>query len=287
MFIESVSEKPVNEDLAGQYENLFYLLDGASPLQPHPQIPFSSAAWFVLQMEKALHKNASSSLTLEQIVHVCVDDILRSANLEFDSLNMPSATILLVRIKEGALEYFVLGDSVLLIQTKHALHKFSDESIAKLDNQVLAQMELLQKEQGGGFFEKRSQVSSLLEKNRKLKNTPEGYAILDCTHLWAGRALSGSFDLEDVKSFAMMSDGFEQLQSFTKTSDIQFYQMIEDYLDTLFEKLHILQDEDPDAQQVKRLKLRDDTTLLFVNKTDLLPFQNIDPDVTIDLQIYQ
>lgn len=259
----SFSEKPWNEDVWAASGQWAFVLDGASGLSSVSHMaPLTDAAWLVQGLKAWLMEHILDEDSLESIVRSGIQS-LQTVWQQAGGLESPSCTITCLRIHNGQLEYYVLGDSLLLIETPQEVLRFCDPAVEKLDALVIQRMQQLSMEKMEPFLEMRPYVSDMLQKHRHMKNTPEGYWICDLSAEGLPHALQGSLPLEQVQRTALMSDGMMQLQAFRELPDDGFLDLLYRRRAGCFEQLILLQEEDKRCRRVPRLKKRDDTTLVL------------------------
>lgn len=263
IFQAGYSEKVWNEDVWAAGDDYAFVLDGASGLGSHNRMaPMSDACWLVRSLKNWLLLHLHEDRSLEDIIR----DGLKQLSQEYGEctgLESPSCTISCIRIRKGRLEYYVLGDSLLLIETEDRLYSFCDEAVEKLDGLVIARMQELSMEKMKPFLEMRPYVKDMLQKHRLMKNTPEGYWICDLSGAGLCHALQGSLPLNEVRRTALMSDGMMQLREFRRLDNTDFLDLLYRRQSRCFPLLMELQEEDVRCRVLPRLKKRDDTTLVL------------------------
>lgn len=264
------------EDATGFGENYIFALDGASCLTGinlvHPQ---SDARWFAQAVRDGLCSllDKGDARDTEDILREIIAPLQaeyqtgakkRGIPIPDDS---PSAGIALFRIRDRQLEFYGLGDCVGVVATKDGKTQWlNNPSLSSLDKIVIDRMAQLHREQGIPVTQARSLCTDLLIKHRGLKNTEEGYRILDPFGDGIDYACKMRIPLEDVVSVSVFSDGFAQLCDVFKVFG-DFSQlhnaMSKRSLDDLCKELFALQDKDPQCNAYPRFKLRDDTCAVF------------------------
>lgn len=199
--------------------------------------------------EGLAHGTHSGRCPLESIVTRGIRS-LQEIWTQAGGLESPSCTITCLRAQNGRLEYYVLGDSLLLIETPDRVLRFCDPAVEKLDALVIRRMQQLSMEKMEPFLEMRPYVSELLLKHRRMKNTPEGYWICDLSAEGLPHALQGSLPLDQVRRTALMSDGMMQLQTFRELPDDGFLDLLYRRKAGCFEQLILLQEEDKRCRRV-------------------------------------
>ncbi len=306
MYSESRSQKKNNEDVIFASDTLWIVADAASGLTKSDYMQQGSdAAWFSNFLVSSIAKQIetkdqavassdhsddlkNSDLSLSQIL---ANACKQAADLfpACSELEMPSAAIaILYKNKaKNQFEYLVLGDCVLLLETD-TVTKITDPTIAAFDQLALDFMAKSSQEKHQPFLDQRPLANAILIENRKKKNQPGGYFIVDCSTRWLGHELVGTVPLDALKRAALYSDGFDQLQSFLEAdsfllaasnqdekmhteadakgnTDPAFLDYIFANQDSVLDQLYDLQEQDATCTILPRFKLRDDTSLILVD----------------------
>ena len=256
---QTTSEKKYNEDTFCYGNNYAMVLDGASGLDQADRMHTGSdARWFVVELQKEIQKHINDDKQLSFIVSDAIQTLIPlypSVEKSF----MPSGCLSLFRIHDGKAEYIGFGDTVAIIETKEKTYCLYDHAIERLDHIAI---EAMQKSQLP-FAEARESVKDILIKNRTFRNIPNGYCALDLSMDSFAFCIKKSWNIEDVKSVALMSDGFYQLKEFLHQKDDEFLQTLGKQKEKTLPLLYSLQEQDWPCLQLPRLKKRDDTTILF------------------------
>ena len=254
-----MSEKTYNEDTFCYGESYAMVLDGASGLDKADRMHTGSdARWFVVKMQEEIQKHIQDDVSLSTIVANAIQSLLPFYPLVEKSF-MPSGCLSLVRIRNQKVEYIGFGDTVAIIQTKQKTECLYDHAIERLDHMAIDTMQ----KSHLPFLEARKTVTPILVENRKMRNVPGGYCALDLSLDSLAFCIEKSWDLEDVQSIALMSDGFYQLKEFLHQNDDDFLQTLLTQKEKTLPLLYSLQEKDWPCLELPRLKKRDDTTILF------------------------
>ena len=281
MFFESRTEKPVNEDALGISSSVWLIADGASALKGGNRMQTGSdAAWLARSIARSAKRFENLDASIESILKIILNE-LSAAFGECPEDEMPSCTVSIVRASKRtqAFEYFILGDSPLLFALKDRPLRLVDERVAFFDDKVLEAMARIRQNDDLSLKALRAlpEIQSMLIANRAHKNNPEGgYPIVDLNASWFA-PLTGSIPFDEVNGFALYSDGFDQLQGFLHESDDDFVIRLQNDPAGAMDLLWSLQEEDPDARALLRLKKRDDTSLMAVDAKEAL--KNLQSDL--------
>lgn len=268
------------EDAIGYGDTYIFAIDGASCLTGQNLVdPVSDAAWFANQTKQQLcaaldsGDNRTTGTILQEIVAGLKDIYLSAAQQQGLPIpqDSPSAGIALFRQMGNQIEFFGLGDCVGAITTKsRQTHVFCDSVLPQLDKTVLEKMAQLHAKTKKPLLDTRQDCTQLLISNRNLRNQPSGYWILDLSGVGIEHAIHWSIPLVQADKISVFSDGFEQLAGcFGKyQDDVRLHlAMHQNSLNQMYQQLYRLQEEDPQANNFPRFKLRDDACAITANIT--------------------
>ena len=266
-----------NEDAIGFGKDYCFAMDGASCLSGVEVMGRGSdATWMVENVVAALCQrlDGGDNRPTEEILM----DILLPLKAQYLSVlaekgmekpdDSPSAGLALFRKRKGKLEFFGLGDCVGVAALPDGKEFYSlDTNLPNLDNCVLERMAQLHRQTGIPLLQTRSICNDQLLSNRKKRNHPDGYWVLDLdTPEALTNARQFSWELTEPVTIAVFSDGFAQLADVFGIFEGYFEMlcaMEETDLEQLCERLCAAQDADSDCNDYPRFKLRDDTCALL------------------------
>ena len=269
-------QKP-NEDAVGFGKDYCFALDGASCLSGvNVMERGSDAAWLVEQVAAGLCRRLDDGD--DRPTGDILAEILAPLKAEYLSVlaqkgiekpdDSPSAGFALFRKRKGRLEFFGLGDCVGVAALPDGQKFYSlDTSLPNLDNSVLKKMMQLHLQTKTPLLQTRAMCTDLLLSNRKKRNHPDGYWVLDLdSEICLQKARQFSWELTEPVSVAVFSDGFAQLADvfalYPGYFELFSAMQTED-LEQLCLRLRLAQDADPHCNQYPRFKLRDDTCALW------------------------
>lgn len=271
------NERRRNEDITGWGNRYFFVMDGASCLSGINIVDGNSdAAWMVTRIQAALcqHLDAEDPRPTKEILREIVADV-RTEYLSAVTASglpqpddSPSAGIALFRQRGNRLEFFGLGDCVgTAVNPDGSIFCSTDTNLPELDNAVLKNMEDIHRKTGMALTETIRLCRNQLLENRKLRNNPNGYWILDLlSDSGLDNAREFSWELTRPTAAGGFSDGFSQLVDpfgiYADYSDL-FTAMQKTDLEVMFQSLCRAQDADPDCNTFPRFKLRDDTCAMW------------------------
>lgn len=251
-------------------EDWLLLMDGASPLAPSSMEP-SDAAWFVREADRLL--SSRIHLPLMEALRDSMKLIRRS--WKGTSENMPSSGIVFLRLVQGDLQYLLLGDCTLSLElVDGSFFTVEDDALCRLDRIALAELQDHAAKLGKFPRECLPLIQETLRRHRDLRNTPDGYYILDPSGRGLPYSKIGSIPARKIRSVFLTTDGFSQLREFTGESFSSLHKRAKkEGLPSLLGELHHMQEQDSSFNRLPRFKFRDDASAVIakvMRKGDLV-----------------
>lgn len=284
MHILSYSEKsPLknrNEDSAGHFGNLVWVLDGSTPMS---QSSFLSRngddlAWFIRywnsRFETASREDSGESLAsivrrgIENYRDIAESMAERAAH-KTEEYDLPSAALALGRFCEvsSTFEYFILADCSVLHTSPSGgvIDFFTDPSVIPLDRTM---SDMIRKKMSSGETLEQAREHTRTERNtlrRKKRNVPGGYMVLGNDLSAVDYAVSGSFCISKNDSVYLYTDGFAPVFSYGLTTPQELSITEPEDACNLFFQLREREREDTKLDAVDRTNMHDDATILAVH----------------------
>lgn len=263
-----------NEDKITVLENAMWVLDGATGITgSRISNRETDALWYVEEWDKYLRENIYKSKELKEIfkeglLYVKSKYIKFKGFENLEHVDYPCAAITLVRILDNKLEYYVLGDCSLLYSSGNGKSiEIVNKGLIKLEEIILTEMKKVAIERNISMLEARKECSEVVKNIRKLKNTDEGYWILELNEEAIAKGLYGSLEMKEGANLALLSDGFSQYyDTFNLAKDYREFLSIvsRSKIEELYNNLYKAQEEDSLCNKYSRLKKRDDTSLVYI-----------------------
>lgn len=268
------SIKKVNEDITYADEDMAWVLDGATGLiEKNLTSSESDARWFVNEWDKYLKDNLKDKCrTIREIVlegiGIIRERFYKECGLDYiEEIKRPSASISIVRKNGEIIEYFMLGDCTLLIKDIYNnVSKIKDKSLEKFDNRAISEMIKVRDENNISWIEARKIIKPILIENRLLKNTQDGYWILEFDKEAVNHCIEGRLVANEIKNLALMSDGFSAIIDTYKycNEDELIERLIKLGVENTYELIREIEEEDKDILKYYRLKKGDDSSIVFI-----------------------
>jgi hypothetical protein len=267
--------KAQSEDLVQTAHSAAWLFDGASAHDDADACTDHDASWFVRQLSQAVASQ------LSRPVDRGLTDILAAAIGQISILHSqlcpqvpaghgPSATAVIVRRRQQALEYLVLGDSTLLVQTGDGdIHHHSDKRLSAIAPDIRESIRQgLHHGCGYKHAAHRDRLRALHTAERAMRNHDGGYWIASDDPRAALHSLTGRYSLAQptgAHRVALLSDGIERA-----ITHLHLYSDWHELLDSLFDpgipatitRIRNAELADPSASRHPRTTHSDDATAI-------------------------
>ncbi len=250
-----------NEDRYLIYDNVFMVMDGATPLEKCDVKP-SVASWFVSFVKKNLPKTKGNTMQrLEQVSREAYQ-LLKDKGVQSD--NMPSAGLAWAEVYDDKITVYSVGDCEATVVLKDKVaSRIVGQKLIDLDKIAIDKMVEISKNQGISPLKARDQITSLLIKHRNMANKPGGYPVFAPDKVGKFDFLSQTFALEQVDEVYLYTDGFadgfdclgvfeNHSQAFAQSLDV--CQQVENITKACF--------DDPQCKKHPRFKKIDDITVI-------------------------
>jgi hypothetical protein len=210
-----------------------------------------SVPWFTSRLGGALTELTVSGrdLTLPEILSRA---ILRTADAHVSTCDLshprtPQATVVMTRWSEDSLEYLVLSDSTLLLQSPDGtVTPVQDDRLSRLPRSALATDALV---------------------DATVRNREGGFFTAAADPAVASRAVTGTVARAEVRALAALTDGATRwVEKFHEGDWTQCFTLVEkDGARALIERVRALEAADREERKhLRRSKTHDDATAVYV-----------------------
>jgi hypothetical protein len=263
----SIPAKPnqPNEDFVAATPDAVVLLDGAGTPVGSESGCVHGVAWFVRRLGTAL----LSSMTRgddSDLAGCLAASIAEVRSLHADTCDLkhpgsPSATVVALKVREHALDYLVLADSVLVLDLSTELRVLTDDQEAQIGRQFRSKMDALP----NGTREHAKAHREYVESLRAHRNRPGGFWVASTEPEAAMQALTGSVPRAAVRAAAALSDGAGRL---VDRFGLATWEDVLKTLDTLgprelLRQVREAEKSDPHGSRWPRGKAHDDATVAY------------------------
>ncbi|MGX9706550.1 protein phosphatase 2C domain-containing protein [Laceyella tengchongensis] len=270
-------DKNKNEDLVSSFQNVYWVLDGAS-VPNGLMVPSKiDTKWYVEQLDKGI-KKALTSFTepyqLKEVLHYAIQYVLDHSNLrEYRSVAnfvLPSSTVAMVKINNKQMEYLVLGDSYIVTDISDSIRCFTDNRLENVGVEMRSEINHLLQSGNGYHSDSINNIKmNLVKLEVSSRNQKDGYWIASEKPDAAYHAMTGTLEIKTKgKHVLLMTDGFARAVT---TLDLfkswgELLKFVNNYgLDKCLELIRSKESADPQGQTYPRFKQYDDASALLIS----------------------
>ncbi len=268
----TIPAKPdqANEDFVAATTDAVVLLDGAGTPVGSESGCIHGVTWFVRQLGTALLSSLTTSDDPDLVQ--CLAASIREVHaLHVDTCDLahpgsPSATVAALKAREHALDYLVLGDSVLVLDLPEELRVVSDDREASIGRRLRTRMDALP----NGTPEHDEAHREYVEQLRAHRNRPRGFWVASTEPEAAQHALTGSAPRAQIRAAALLSDGASRLVDRFALATWEDTLKVLDTLgpSALLRKVREAENSDSDGSRWPRGKAVDDATVAYCSVND-------------------
>ncbi|MGW0657556.1 protein phosphatase 2C domain-containing protein [Streptodolium elevatio] len=258
-----------NEDFIAAGPNALVLLDGCGTPTGSDSGCSHGVPWYVARLGLNLFTRASSS-TDRSLTDCLADAVEATAALHADTCDLthpgtPSATVIVVRLTGDALDYLVLADSTLVIETTDETHVITDDREALVGSKYRDAMDATP----AGTSEHTAAHRAYVEALRSHRNQPGGFWVAAADPTAATEALTGSVPVSSVVDLSVLSDGASRaVDRFSLTDWPGALELLRrEGPAALITQVRAAEDADPTGARWPRGKAKDDATAAWCRAT--------------------
>ena len=264
-----------NEDIVRVCKYGAWILDGSTGLNKKNLISKESdAKWYVSWWDKYVYENINKDKSLKTIVCEGIENIKQEylstlAGIRLEKLDMPSASVAIVKFYKDKVEYFLLGDCTIVINDINENIILKDDGVCKFDNMIFEKMKKLNKNKSLSVKDKKDILLPYIIENRLKKNSEEGYWILEFDELAVEKSMHDYISINDELKLIISSDGFscayDRYNIFSVENIIQIVE--ENGIEYVNDKVRKLEHEDKNGLIFPRFKESDDSSCAYLHIT--------------------
>ncbi|TMS00219.1 protein phosphatase 2C domain-containing protein [Nonomuraea basaltis] len=264
---ETVAGSPdrVNEDWAAASPNAVIVLDGVTAPRVASRGCRHPVAWFTQQLGVRLLMLLDDDLDMPDALAKAIDQVaeLHRNSCDLESPGVPAAAVAMIRKRgDGTLDYLVLADTVIVLDTDTEMRVVSDSRVEHAAPEELAAT----REEAIGTPEHQAAVARMSVEQLKKRNVPGGYWVAAAEREAAFNALVGHVPVERVRRVAILTDGASRAVDTFNEMD---WAACLDYLQEhgprgLIQHVRRIEQTDPAGARWPRFKVSDDATVAIV-----------------------
>lgn len=260
---QGTPEEP-NEDFAAATADGIVLLDGAG-LAGTTTKCVHGVAWYARHLGGALLAGlADDDRDLTAILAQAIAETaaLHAGTCDLDDPGTPSSTVVAARIRHDRLEYLVLADSVLVLDTAQGPPVVvTDDRGNRIGARYRQEMDRTRNGTPEHTEARRRYVQAL----RAYRNRPGGFWVAAADPTAATQAITGACPLNEVERAVLLSDGAQRI---VHPFGLATWPEVLDTLDRhgpdeLVRQVRRAESSDPDGSRWPRAKTHDDATVVY------------------------
>ncbi|WP_280769726.1 protein phosphatase 2C domain-containing protein [Salipaludibacillus daqingensis] len=260
-----------NEDAVGLAENIAWVIDGATSIFPTSYLSHekNDIVWIVEQVEKWFPTFIDHALSLEEILKKTMEQVREEALKtnphirEAKGYELPTFTVVLLRQIEDKLEYFILGDSGLMIESENTIKHLTDTRLEEFNDRNKKAFDELK----GNYKLDDPKVLKVLQNQRKLLNTEEGYWIGSIDGRGISHGIKGEMKLNKKTRVLCFSDGFSRIFDLFHVIDIDDFSLDVDFVKDTIQQIRTIEKDDSECTTYPRPKKSDDLSVILLEMT--------------------
>jgi hypothetical protein len=181
---------------------------------------------------------------------------------DLSSDGTPSGTVAVLRQTDQSLDYLVLSDASVFIETTSGVVTATDKRV----EQLVSDLADAAKAAPVGTAERKARLDEFVTQQRKLRNVAGGYWLAGAVPEAAQHALTGCVPLDQVRRAAAMTDGASALVDLygQLTWEQTPSELAKGGPAEWIERVRSVERGDPDATTWPRFKRGDDATVAYI-----------------------
>jgi hypothetical protein len=240
-----------NEDAVVAAGGVVVVLDGVSKWYTDDLGCVHGTVWYVRHLADRILHHAAADVPLSDAVGDAIRDVadMHRATCDLTHPWSPAATAAVLRESAESVDYLILADCVVVVETGEGVTALTDTRLAELLRRARhpdAPAELRWKYRNG---------------LQGLRNHPDGYWVASADPSAALQAVTGSFARDDVRRVALLTDGASCLVD--DYGQATWQQLLDLGPEALIDEVRRCERSDPDRERWPRGKVHDDATAAF------------------------
>src|SRR5262245_37958196 len=264
-FASAKGSGDVNEDWVGATQSIAVVLDGITTPPGMGDVGCTHGTpWLVASIGSGvlLHGEQQPQLSLSEILRRAIaDTAARHADpCDLNAPGTPSAGVAMLRTAGETLDYLVLSDAFVVIDTGDDVQGITDLR----GQQVVADLRAATFAHPIGSAAHATKRRAMVDQQRSYRNAPQGYWVAAGRPDAADHALIGQVSLADVRRAAVLSDGAGALVEYRLTDWKRLLDTLEHYGALgVVDRVRKAERSDPHGLRWPRFKTSDDATAVF------------------------
>lgn len=258
------SSERQNEDWVAATPDTVIVLDGVTAPRVDKPGCHHSVTWFTESLGSRLLMLLRGDTGIDRALADAIKQVnkLHQDTCKLYSPGVPAAAVAVLRRRGDYLEYLVLADAAIVLDTDMGIKVISDDRVTKAAPEALATTRRTEI----GTPEHEAAVSQMSVEQLKRRNVRGGYWVASTNAEAAEQALTGRITASKVHRVAIFTDGASRAVDTFGEMD---WPACLDYLDEhgprgLIGYIRKLEDGDPSGEKWPRFKKSDDATVAVI-----------------------
>jgi hypothetical protein len=252
-------DKP-NEDWVAANPNLIVVLDGSTARTDTGCV--HGVSWYAAMLGTNIVAEASSRKPLPSALRNAIARVAAMhPDCDLHHPGTPSAFVAVVRLLDRNIEYLVLGDTIVTLDTDDGIQVIQDdrvESTARPERTEADRYRI-------GTDEKQAALVLMKRAELAARNQSGGFWAATSDPAVVDNAIVGQVAISQVVQLAVLTDGAARI---TTSFDLLDWQQTFDLLDRagpteLIRRVRAAESADPDGTRWPRNKVNDDATIVY------------------------
>jgi hypothetical protein len=243
-----------NEDWVGITPTVAVVLDGVTTFEGSRPVCTHGTPWYVDHLgTKVLAEATDTNVSLSASLANAIDAVaaLHTGTCHVSDVGAPSAAVAVVRLGETRVEYLVLADVTVVLDSQDGLTVITDD-------RVDATVSDLEGRPGVGPV--------VMERRARYRNQEGGYWVAAADPEAAAHAITGDIELTKLRSAAALTDGVARIVA--PFGKLDWGGLVSCGLGSgpaaVIKRVRSAEDEDPDCERWPRFKTSDDATIALL-----------------------
>lgn len=256
-------ERP-NEDWVAANPTSVIVLDGVTAPRVVAPGCHHSVAWFTQNLGGRLLMALDEGTGMTKALGDAIDQVadLHRDSCDLTSPGVPAAAVAMLRKAGNDLEWLVLADTAIVVDTLDGLRVTCDTRVENAAPEALART----REAAIGTPEHQAAVARMSVEQLKMRNVPGGYWVAAADREAADNAFTGCVPVSEVRRVAIFTDGASRAVDTFGEMD---WAACLDYLQEhgprgLIRHVRQIEEGDPDGRKWPRFKKSDDATVAVI-----------------------
>lgn len=257
------TERP-NEDWVTATPTAVVVLDGVTAPRGIETGCHHGVSWYVSQLGKYLIAYLDNDGTIADALAAAIRRVseLHDDTCDITAPGTPAAAVAVLRARDAAVEYLVLADASIVLDTTHGIVEVSDHRVESAVPDLVART----REDLIGTPEHQAAVAQMSMKQLERRNTPGGYWVAATDPAAASHAIAGALPLDTVTQVAVLTDGASRaVDTFHEMDWPECLTFLQEHGPRgLIAYVRSIEDSDPQGRKWPRFKKSDDATVALV-----------------------